>query len=111
MNQKNRKGCILAHQSGVKKRFLNGKLLTPGFCCIEGIVGSNYIEMHEYDPALVQNMFLEHSVLTGLEYNFIQSDLQIYLSEHMIYCTVKHCVLPKTEHQLIVNATQLDDIM
>lgn len=37
----------------------------------------------KYDPALVQNMFL-HTVLTGLQNDRIQSDLQPYLSDPTI---------------------------
>ncbi len=37
----------------------------------------------KYDPALVQNMFL-HTVLTGLQNDHIQSDLQPYLSDSTV---------------------------
>lgn len=75
----------------------------------------------KYDPVLVQNMFL-HSVLTGLQNDRVQGDLQPYLSDAAISDEVLLEKLNvacsreserqnkrKTERQAIVHATQLDE--
>lgn len=75
----------------------------------------------KYDPALVQNMFL-HTVLTGLQNDRIQSDLQPYLTDTTVTdetlleklnvaCSheAERQSKRKSERSATVNVTQLND--